>query len=579
MNRSVLSRLLTYLKNFRFSFFAAVFSAIVTVAASLAGPLYIGKAIDQMFGIGKVSFTAVLHLLLVLAIIYGFGSISGWFLTYLSNDIAYNSVNQLRRELFNQLNHLPVSFFDTTPRGDTISRFINDMDAISDGLLQGISILFTGVFTIVGSVGFMLWLNPTMTLVVLASAPVAFFVARFVTRLIQRMFRQQAACLGNLNGYIEELISGQEVVRAFSYEEPSFEQFKKLNDELNDVGVRAQFYSSLVNPSTRLINNLTYAVVGIIGSISAIQGHLTIGEISSFLIYSGLFARPFNDITAVLAQFQSAFASAQRIFYILDLKPESPDAKKQLQVIPGDDRVTFKDVDFSYTPSHPLITGLNLVIQPGSRIAIVGHTGAGKTTLVNLLMRYYDVNAGSISIDGDRINDVSRNSLRRNIGMVPQETWLFSGTIRENIAYGKPNASEAEVIAAAKAVNAHAFILRLPYGYETHINDAGDDLSQGQKQLLTIARVMLVNPPMLILDEATSNIDTRTEQIIQKAFDKLSSGKTSFIIAHRLSTIQNADLILVMDKGNIIESGTHQQLLALNGAYTHLYNSQFAPTK
>jgi len=579
MNRSVFSRLMAYLQNYRLRFAAAVFSALLAVAASLAGPLLIGKAIDQMVGVGKVSFAAVLHLLLILAVIYVFGSLFGWFLTYLSNDIAYNSVNQMRRELFDKLNHLPVSFFDTTPRGDTISRFVNDMDAISDGLLQGISILLTGVFTIVGSVGFMLWLNPTMTLVVLTSAPVAFFVARFVTRLIQRMFRQQAACLGNLNGYIEELISGQDVVKAFSYEERSFEQFKQLNDKLNDVGVKAQFYSSLVNPSTRLINNLTYAAVGIIGSIAAIQGRLSIGEISSFLIYSGLFARPFNDITAVLAQFQSAFASAQRIFSVLDLQSESPDAENQLQVVPGDDRVTFTDVDFCYEPAHPLIQGLNLIIQPGSRIAIVGHTGAGKTTLVNLLMRYYDVNAGSISVDGARINEVSRNSLRRSFGMVPQETWLFSGTIRENIAYGRPDASLEEVIAATKAVNAHAFIMRLPQGYVTPINDAGEDLSQGQKQLLTIARVMLVNPPMLILDEATSNIDTRTEQIIQKAFDKLSSGKTSFIIAHRLSTVRNADLILVMDKGNIVESGTHQQLLALNGAYTHLYNSQFAPTR
>ncbi len=579
MNRSVFSRLLAYLKNYRLRFAAAVLSALLAVTASLAGPLLIGRAIDQMAGVGKVTFAAVLHLLLILAVIYAFGSLFGWFLTYLSNDIAFKSVNQMRRELFDQLNHLPVSFFDTTPRGDTISRFVNDMDAISDGLLQGISILLTGVFTIVGSVGFMLWLNPTMTLVVLASSPVAFFVARYVTRLIQRMFRQQAACLGNLNGYIEELISGQEVVKAFSYEERSFDQFKQLNDKLNDVGVKAQFYSSLVNPSTRLINNLTYAAEGIIGSIAAIQGRLSIGEISSFLIYSGLFARPFNDITAVLAQFQSAFASAQRIFSILDLRPESPDAEKQLLIVPGEDRVTFTNVSFSYDPAYPLIQGLNLVIQPGSRIAIVGHTGAGKTTLVNLLMRYYDVDAGAISVDGARINEVSRNSLRRSFGMVPQETWLFSGTVRENIAYGRPEASEAEVIAAAKAVNAHAFILRLPQGYNTPINDAGEDLSQGQKQLLTIARVMLVNPPMLILDEATSNIDTRTEQIIQRAFDQLSSGKTSFIIAHRLSTVRNADLILVMDRGKIVESGSHQQLLALNGVYTLLYNSQFAPTR
>jgi ATP-binding cassette subfamily B protein len=557
----------------------SILSALLSVIATLLGPMLIGKAIDFMKDSGQVDFPSILRILSILLLIYLVASLFSWLLTSLTNQIAYRSVNDMRADLFEKLNQLPLKFFDNTPRGDTISRFVNDIDSISDGLLQGISTLITGIFTILGALGFMLYLNPSMTIVVLLSAPLSFLIARFVTRRTQQMFKQQAKSLGTLNGYIEEIIGGQEVVKAFSYEARSAQQFMSLNDSLYKIGVKAQFFSSLTNPSTRLVNNLTYSAVGIFGSILAIHGKISIGEISSFLIYSNLFARPFNEITGVITQIQASFASAQRIFAILDLPEESPDSFGELKVLPTQGKISFDHVDFSYNPHHPLIQNFSLTVKPGSRIAIVGHTGAGKTTLINLLMRYYEIDSGTIAIDGTNIQSISRDSLRRSFGMVPQDTWLFTGTVRENLAYGKPDATENEIIAAAKAVNAHSFIRRLPQGYDTVIDDSSDQFSQGQKQLLTIARVMLVNPPMLILDEATSSVDTRTELIIQKAFTELSAGKTSFIIAHRLSTIRDADLILVLDKGNIVESGTHQKLLEKNGAYAHLYNSQFSPNR
>jgi ATP-binding cassette subfamily B protein len=577
MNKGVFLRLISYLQKYRSLFWSAVLCAVINVTASLISPMWIGKSIDGMVGTGAVDFGAVKNILFILALLYAVGSLSGWLLTYLTNRIAYQSVNDIRNQLFEKLNTLPLKFFDNTPHGDTISRFVNDMDAISDGLLQGIATLLTGIFTILGAIGFMLSLNPSMTLVVLVSAPVSYLAARFITRRSQRMFKEQAQSLGTLNGYIEEMIGGQKVVKAFAFEERSNAQFQAINQVLYNAGVKAQFYSSLTNPSTRLVNNITYAVVGTIGSLAAILGRITIGGISSFLIYSNLFAKPFNEITGVLTQLQASIASAQRIFALLDLPSETPDSALELDVKQNQGQIAFDHVSFSYTAGHPLITNFNLQVPPGSRVAIVGHTGAGKTTLVNLLLRFYDVDRGAISIDGKNINGISRDSLRRCFGMVPQETWLFSGSIRDNIAYGKPGASDEEIIAAAKAVNAHSFIRRLPQGYDTPITDAGENLSQGQKQLITIARVMLANPPLLILDEATSSIDTRTERLIQKAFLKMSAGKTCFIIAHRLSTIQEADLILVMENGNIVESGQHKQLLASGGYYTRLYNSQFAP--
>ncbi|KWX78760.1 ABC transporter ATP-binding protein [Paenibacillus jilunlii] len=569
-------RIIGYTRQHRGIAIAAVFCAILSVIASLVGPLLIGRAVDQMVGPGQVDFARVLRLLLILALVYIAGSFFGWLLTYYTNRIAYRTVYDLRRELFDKLNVLPLKFHDNHPQGDSISRFVNDMDAVSDGLLQGFSTLLTGVVTIAGAMGLMLYISPVMTLVVLLSAPAAFYVARFITTRSQKLFREQATILGGLNGYVEEIVGGQKVVQAFRYEDHSFAEFSARNNELYQTGVKAQFYGSLSNPSTRLVNNITFSVIAMIGSALVIGGHFTVGDLSSFLIYSNLFAKPFNEITGVITQLQSATASAQRIFAILDLPPETQDVEDARVLGISQGTITFDQVSFAYSQERPLIRNFSLEVKPGTRVAIVGQTGAGQTTLVNLLMRFYDVDNGSIKLDGTDIRAVTRDSLRRNFGMVLQDTWLYGGSIRDNIAYGKPEASEEEVIAAAKAANAHSFIKRLPEGYATKISGSGDNLSQGQKQLLTIARVMLADPPMLILDEATSSIDTLTEARIQKAFLAMISGRTSFVIAHRLSTIREADIILYMKDGDIAESGTHEELLERGGHYARLYNSQFA---
>ncbi|MDH6369085.1 ATP-binding cassette subfamily B multidrug efflux pump [Paenibacillus sp. PastF-3] len=577
MNKNnIWKRLIVYTGHYRKIAIGAVICALLSVIASLIGPLLIGKAIDFMIGPGEVDFDAVLRLLLILAAVYIVGSFFGWLLTYLTNRIAYRTVYDLRRELFDKLNVLPLKFHDNHPQGDSISRFVNDMDAVSDGLLQGFSTLLTGIITIVGAIVLMMYISPLMTLVVLLSAPATFFVARFITIRSQKMFKEQAKILGGLNGYVEEMIGGQKVVTAYHYEERAMSQFEDQNETLYQTGVKSQFYGSLSNPTTRLVNNVTFSVIAMIGSVMVIQGHFTVGDLSSFLIFSNLFAKPFNEITGVITQLQSATASAQRIFAILDLTPEPADSKDAKIMSTSQGTITFEKVSFSYHPERPLINDFSLEVKPGTRVAIVGQTGAGKTTLVNLLMRFYDVDRGSIKIDGVDIKTITRDSLRRNFGMVLQDTWLFGGTIRDNIAYGKPGATEEEVIAAAKAANAHSFIKRLPEGYDTKVSGSGDNLSQGQKQLLTIARVMLVDPPMLILDEATSSIDTLTEVRIQKAFLTMIAGRTSFVIAHRLSTIRESDLILFMKDGDIVESGTHEGLLASGGYYARLYNSQFA---
>lgn len=577
MSKDTLTRISKYISKYKCYVYSSFIAAILSVVSSLIGPMLIGKSIDHMTGIGTVDFGALFRILIILAIVYAIGNLFVWLLTYLANRVSYQIVNDMRHQLIDKINTLPLKFYDNNAHGDTISCFINDMDAISDGMLQVISILLTGIVTIIGSVAFMLYISPIMTVVVLISAPASFLMARFITKRSQQMFKTQAKSLGKLNGYIEEIIDGQKVVKAFNYEERSYKEFEKINNILYSSGVKSQFYGSLSGPTTRLVNNITYIAIGVIGSILAISGKLSVGDISSFLIYSSLFAKPFNEITGVFTQIQSAAASAQRIFYILDLQSEKPDDKESISIKNSQGEIDFKNVNFSYTTDHPLITDFNLNVAPGTRIAIVGQTGSGKTTLVNLLMRFYDVDSGSISVDGIDIRDITRDDLRCSFGMVLQDTWLFSGSIRDNIAYSKPDATDEEIIAAAKSADAHGFIKCLPKGYSTLISDAGENLSQGQKQLLTIARVMLVDPPMLILDEATSNIDTRTEIHIQKAFLKMIEGRTSFVIAHRLSTIREADLILVLDNGNIVESGTHTQLLNNGSYYKKLYNSQFAP--
>ena len=571
--KKTIFRLLEYVGKYKGLMLLSVLSALISVVCTLYAPLIIGRAIDGMVAKG---ISGGARLLFLLAGVYLCGNLFLWLLNYLTNRISYFTVNHLRTVLFDKLAVLPLGFYDQNAHGDISSRFINDADIISDGLLQGFMALLQGIFTILGAVAFMLFLNPVMALIVVFSAPASYFTARFITTRSQQLFREQAAYLGRLNGYSEEMIEGQKIVKSFCYESRAKEEFQKINARLYETGVKSQFISSLSNPSTRVVNNVAYAVIGVCGSVAAIRGLLTAGDISSFLIYAVIFSKPFNDITNVLTQMQAAVASAQRVFHILDLEPETPDPKDAVSLENCTGRVEFDDVSFSYRPDRKLIEHFTLDIKPGSSIAIVGKTGAGKTTLVNLLMRFYDGNGGSIRIDGIDIRRLARDNLRAQFGMVLQDTWLFDGSIRDNIAYAKPDAAMEEIVTAAKEAGADGFIRRLEDGYDTRITADGGSISEGQKQLLTIARVMLANPPMLILDEATSNIDTYTEMKIQRAFTRLTAGRTSFVIAHRLSTIRNADLIIVMDRGHIVESGNHEELLEKKGYYADLYNSQFS---
>lgn len=575
MKNNTLIRIFKYVGESKGLLFISIIFTIISVTTNLIGPILIGKSIDNMAGKGNVNFKEVFNIIIILAVVYVCSSVFNWLLSYFLNLISYKTINSIREDLFNKINSLPLKFYDSKSHGDIISRFINDIDAIGDGLLQGMSSLFIGVATIIGAIAFMLSINLIMTLVVIMSAPITFFVARFVTKISKKMFMKQAKTLGELNGYAEEIIKGQKVVKAFNYEKHSYNKFKEINEELYKSGVKSQFYGSLANPSTRLVNNITYSLIGIIGSCVAIIGKITVGDISSFLIYSTLFSKPFNEITGVLTQIQGAIASAKRVFEIIDIEEEKEDVKHLVNFQEYKGHITFNNVSFSYDLQNPLIRNLNLDIKPGSRVAIVGKTGAGKTTLVNLLMRFYEVNNGEICVDGVNIKHINRDNLRKNFGMVLQDTFLFSDTIANNIAYGNPKVSREKIIKAAKEADVHSFIRRLSKGYDTEITLSGDNLSQGQKQLLTIARVILENPPMLILDEATSNIDTRTEIHIQKAFERIMKGRTTFIIAHRLSTIKEADIILVMDNGDIVESGTHEELIRKEGYYSNLYNSQF----
>ncbi len=568
-------QIMKYLKNYRLLTAASILLAAVTVALTLYVPIVIGEAIDNIVSAHNVNFSAIAVLLMRVAIVAGITALLQWIMNTINNRITYSVVRDVRGEAFRKIEVLPLKFIDSHSQGDIVSRVIADADQFADGLLMGFTQLFTGVVTILGTLGFMLSLNVHITLLVVLLTPLSLFAAKFIATHTYSMFKKQSETRGEQTALVDEMINNMKVVQAFSHEDAAVEDFDEINDRLEKFSLRAVFYSSLTNPTTRFINSVVYAGVGLTGAIAAINGNITVGGLSCFLSYANQYTKPFNEISGVVTELQNALACAGRLFDLIDEEsqiPDSPDAKV-LTDVRG--RVDMENVAFSYTPERKLIENLNLSVEPGQRVAIVGPTGCGKTTLINLLMRFYDVNSGSISVDGDDIRGITRDSLRRSYGMVLQDTWLRSGTVRDNITMGKPDATDEEVITAARAAHAHSFIKRLPNGYDTVIGEDGGSLSQGQKQLLCITRVMLCLPPMLILDEATSSIDTRTEIKIQKAFAALMHGKTSFIVAHRLSTIREADVILVMKDGNIIEKGNHDSLMAKDGFYAHLYNSQF----
>lgn len=578
--KGTLLRVLQYVKPYRVLVIVSLLCACVSAAAQLLIPILTGKAIDQMLGAGQVNLSGVLVFAVWIAVVAALSAVAQQFLATSNNKIAYNISRDLRNAAFHKLQHLPLSYLDAHPSGDLVSRMIADVDTFSDGLLMGFTQLFTGVVLIVGTLTIMLIKNWMIALLVVVLTPLSMFVASFIARKTHHYFTEQARVRGQQTALINELIEGQKVVQSFGHEAASLSDFDCINDELGRVSLNATFFSSLTNPSTRLVNNIIYAAVALVGALSAVGGGISVGDLSVFLSYASQYAKPFNEISGVVTELQNALACAARVFSLLDEDDRVPD-KENAAVLSPKGTVDLKDVCFRYVPDRPLIEGFNLHVKPGQRIAIVGPTGCGKTTMINLLMRFYDVNSGAILVDGTDIRDATRHSLRKSFGMVLQDTWLKAGTIRDNIAYGRPDASEEDVIAAAKAAHAHSFIRRLPDGYDTVITENGGNISQGQKQLLCIARVMLGGengelPPMLILDEATSSIDTRTEIKIQSAFARLMNGRTSFIVAHRLSTIQEADVILVMKDGHIIEQGTHEELLKKQGFYANLYQSQFA---
>ena len=578
--KGTLLRVLQYVKPYRVLVIVSLLCACVSAAAQLLIPILTGNAIDQMIGAGQVNLQGVLAFAVWIAVVAALSAVAQQFLATSNNKIAYNISRDLRNAAFHKLQRLPLSYLDAHPSGDLVSRMIADVDTFSDGLLMGFTQLFTGVVLIVGTLTIMLIKNWMIALLVVVLTPLSMFVASFIARKTHHYFTEQARVRGQQTALINELIEGQKVVQSFGHEAASLSDFDCINDELGRVSLNATFFSSLTNPSTRLVNNIIYAAVALVGALSAVGGGISVGDLSVFLSYASQYAKPFNEISGVVTELQNALACAARVFSLLDEDDRVPD-KENAAVLSPKGTVDLKDVCFRYVPDRPLIEGFNLHVKPGQRIAIVGPTGCGKTTMINLLMRFYDVNSGAILVDGTDIRDATRHSLRKSFGMVLQDTWLKAGTIRDNIAYGRPDASEEDVIAAAKAAHAHSFIRRLPDGYDTVITENGGNISQGQKQLLCIARVMLGGengelPPMLILDEATSSIDTRTEIKIQSAFARLMNGRTSFIVAHRLSTIQEADVILVMKDGHIIEQGTHEELLKKQGFYANLYQSQFA---
>lgn len=576
----VIRKVLKYLKKYRILIIISIILAALTVILTLYVPILIGNAIDCIIGPDNVDFAKITHILLKIAAAALVTALSQWLMSIINNNITYQVVRDIRNKAFNKIMDLPLSYIDAHPHGEIVSRVITDVDQFSEGLLMGFTQLFTGIITIAGTLIFMLTINVSITVIVVILTPLSLFAANFIARRTYSMFRQQSETRAEQTSVINEMIGNAKTVQAFSYQDEALERFDEINNRLAKCSLRAIFYSSLTNPCTRFVNSLVYAAVALTGALAAITGFtggtITVGGLAIFLSYANQYTKPFNEISGVITELQNALACAGRVFELIEEEPQIPDPKDAIILENACGNIAIENVAFSYTPDRPLIRNLNLTAKPGQRIAIVGPTGSGKTTVINLLMRFYDVNSGSIKVDGIDIRDITRKSLRANYGMVLQDTWLKAGTIRENIAMGKPEATEEEIIAASKAAYAHSFIKRLPDGYDTVISEDGGSLSQGQKQLLSIARVMLSLPPMLILDEATSSIDTRTEIKIQDAFAKLMRGRTSFIVAHRLSTIREADAILVMKDGDIIEMGTHEELLKKNGFYAKLYNSQFA---
>ena len=572
--KDVMKRLMAYVKPYRMLLVGALLCAIVYVVMSLLSPVLIGQAVDGIIGPGNVDFAQIGRVALELAVVLLAGGFFQWLMTLFTNKVCYRTVKDLRTQVFSRIQHVPLKFIDQNAHGNIINRIVNDVDSVSDGLLQGFTQLFTGVITILGTLGFMVSINPWIALVVVALTPVSLIIATLIARGTHKTFMKQSQIQGELGGHVEEMLGGQKVVKLFGHEQASEAKLDEINQRLYTWGYKAQIYPAFTNPLTRFVNGLVYAAVGVAGALTAVQGRLTIGQLSCFLSYANQYTKPFNEVTGIMAQLQTAMAAARRLITLID-EPMEQEPQNPKHLPGGKTAIAFRDVSFHYLPERPLIEHFNLDVQPGQRIAIVGPTGCGKTTLINLLMRFYDVVDGSITVGGVDIRNVPRDELRGRFGMVLQETWLTQATVAENIGYGKPGATREEIIAAAKAAHADSFIRRLPEGYDTVITENGGNLSQGQKQLLCIARVMLMDPPMLILEEATSNIDTMTELRVQKAFAAMVKGRTSFVVAHRLSTIKESDRILVMNQGHVVETGTHEELLATGGFYAKLYRSQF----
>lgn len=577
-NKSTLKKVFSYIGKYKYFLILSMFFAAVTVGLTLYAPILVGKAIDCIIGKGNVDFVNMKSILIKVAVIVVSTALIQWLMNVCNNKITYNVSRDLRKKAFEKIEILPFSYIDTHSKGDIVSRVITDVDQLSDGLLMGFTQFFTGVITIIGTLAFMLSVNVFITIVVVVVTPLSFFIARFIAKKTFNMFSLQSKTRGEQTSFIDEMISNQKVAEAYSMNEENKARFDKINDDLAKYSLKATFFSSITNPATRFVNSIVYAAVALFGAIMAVKGNITVGILSCFLSYANQYTKPFNEISSVVTELQNAIACAGRVFELIEETPELPDKADATELENVKGSVEINNLYFSYNPDRELLKNVNINVEPGKTVAIVGPTGCGKTTLINLLMRFYDPNNGAISVDEVNTQDVTRQSLRQNFGMVLQDTWLKSGTIADNIRLGKTDATDDEIIEAAKKAHAHSFIKRLPNGYKTKIGEDGGSLSQGQKQLLCITRLMLCPPPMLILDEATSSIDTRTEIKIQKAFNTLMKNRTTFIVAHRLSTIQNADLILVMNDGNIIEQGTHASLYAQKGFYYNLYNSQFSKT-